>query len=150
MSDTYTANFTEIHEPGGTLFTDSRAIGTYNTAWLSMRDHQRAVFPLNVGEMAQGATLDMAIQQAQDVLGTGAKVFTPAKAITQLTAAAGDGDDLVIVEVRTEEMDVNGQFDWIRAQVIIAGGAVELALTPLRLASAYPPVPVTGWTEVVL
>jgi len=150
MSDTYTANFTEIHEPGGTFYVDSRAIGTYNTAWLSMRDHQRAVFQLVVGEMQQGATLDMAIQQAQDVLGTGAKVFTPAKAITQLTQAAGDGDDLVIVEVRTEEMDVNGQFDWIRGQVVIAGGAVEMALIPLRLASAYPPVPVTGWTEVVL
>jgi len=150
MADTYTENFTEIHEPGGTFYADSRAIGTFNTAWLSMRDHQRAVFILNVGEMQQAATLDLAIQQAQDAAGTGAKAFVPAKAITQLTQAGGDGDDLVIVEVRTEEMDVNNQFDWIRGVITIAGAAVECALTPLRLASNYPPVPVTGWTEVVL
>ena len=149
MTQAYTQNFSEVHEPGGTLYADSRTAAAYNTAWLAMTNHQRATFLLNVGEMQQGATLDLAIQQATDAAGTGAKAFTPAKAITQLTQAGGDGDDLVIVELRTEEMDVNGGFDFIRGVATVAGAAVEFSLTPLRGASNYPPVPVTVWTEVV-
>ena len=150
MTQAYTQNFNEVHEPGGTLHADSRAAAVYNTAWLAMTNHQRAIFLLDVGEMQQGATLDMAIQQATTPAGAGAVAFLPAKAITQLTQAAGDGNDLIIVELRTEEMDVDGQFDYIRAQVTVGVAAVEFTLIPLRGASNYPPVPATVWTEVVI
>ena len=146
----YTNRFTEVEElAAGTLHADSRTAATYNTTWTPMHNFQRGTVILDVGEMQQGATLDLALQQASDNAGTGAKAFTPAKAITQLTQAGGDGDDVVIIEFRTEEMDVNNQFDHVRAQLTVAGAAVECALIVLKHSANYPPVAVTQWTEVV-
>jgi hypothetical protein len=146
----YTNRYTEVEELGaGTLHADSRAAGTYNTTWTPMHNFQRAIALLDVGEMQAGATLDLAFQQASDNTGTGAKAFTPAKAITQLTQAGGDGNDVVIIEIRTEEMDVNNQFDHVRAQLIVAGAAVECTLMVWKHVANYPPVSITGLTEVV-
>ena len=150
MTQAYTYNFTEVHEPGGALVPTSRAAAVYTTTWLSMNNHQRAVFLVLTGAMAANSTVDFAVQQAQDAAGTGAKALTPAKAITQLTQAGGDGDDSVVVEIRTEELDVDGGFDYIRGVLTVAGGAVLTAVFPLRGCSNYPPVPTTGWTEIVL
>lgn len=149
MGMIYTNRYTEVEELGGVLHADSRTAATYNTAWTSMSNFQRGIVVLDVGEMQAGATLDLALQQATDATGTGAKAFTPAKAITQLTQAGGDGDDVVVVEFRTEEMDVNGQFEFVRAQVVVAAAAVECTAMLWKHAANYPPVSVTALTEVV-
>ena len=149
MTEIYTMNFTEICEPVGHLSANARAVGTYNTTWMSMANHQRATFLISVGDMGQGATLDFAVQQATAAAGTGAKALTPAKAITQLTAAGGDGDDLIAVELRTEELDVDGGFDYIRGVLTIAGDACDVAVIPFRHVANYPPVATTAWEEIV-
>jgi len=100
--------------------------------------------------MGAFATLDLAIQQATNAAGAGVVPLVPAKAITQLTQVGGDENELIIVEVRTEELDVDGGFDNIRAQVTVAGAQVQFALIPLRGCSNWPPVPVGLWTEIVL
>jgi len=150
MTQAYTHNFNEVHEPGGTLVPDLRAPGVYNTTWLSMQNHQRGVVVLLTGAQAPNATVDLALQQATDAAGTGAKAFTPAKAITQLTQVGGDDDDLCIIEFRTEEMDVDNQFDFIRAVLTVGGANSYTAVLPLRGCSNYPPVSQAAWTEVVL
>ena len=149
MATVYTQNWTETNEPVGVLNANARTAATYNTAWMSMANHQRAVFLISVGDMGQGATLDFAVQQATSVAGAGAKALTPAKAITQLTAAAGDGDDLIAVELRTEELDVDGGFAYIRGVLTIAGAAVDVAVIPLRHVPNYAPVATTVWEEIV-
>lgn len=149
MSDIYTMNFTEYAEPGGIVYPTTRQVGAYNTAWLSMRDHQRAVFIVQVGDIGAGGTVDFMLQEATDVNGTGAQAVA-GKYITQLTQAGGDGDDLVIVEIRTEEMDVNDGYDYLRGVLTVGTNTAVVGIIPLRIASNYPPVPVTGWTEIVL
>jgi len=150
MTQAYTENFSEVHEPGGVVAPAGLQIGVHNTTWLSMNNHQRAIFLIITGAMGQAGTINFAVQQAQDAAGTGAKALTPAKAITQLTQAGGDGDDNIIVEVRTEELDVDGAFDYIRGVLTVAGATCTAAVFPLRGTSNYPPVPTTGWTEIVL
>lgn len=150
MTQAYTHDFAEVHEPGGTLFPELRVPGVYNTAWLSMQNHQRGVFIILTGPQAPNSTLDFALQQATNNLGAGAKVFTPAKTITQLTQVGGDDDDLVDLEFRTEEMDVNNQFDFVRGVLTVGGANSNVAVLPLRGCSNYPPVSQAGWTEVVL
>ena len=150
MTQAYTHNFAEVHEAGGTLHSDLRVPGVYNTTWLSMQNHQRGVFIIDTGAQAPNSTVDFALQQATDNAGTGAKVFTPAKAITQLTQVGGDDDDLLIVEFRTEEMDVNNQFDFVRGVLTIGGANSYTTVIPLRGCSNYPPVSQAAWTEVVL
>lgn len=151
MSDVYTANFTEIHEPGGELYPVSRAIGVYNTAWLDMADHQRIVFLIAVGDIAAGGTVDFEVRQATSAVGANAtNIFPIAGTITITQLSAADDNSLVAVEVRTEQMDVDGGFHYLSGRLTIAGNTALTTVVPLRLGTNYPPVPVTGWTEVVI
>jgi hypothetical protein len=127
---------------------DSQAVGTHNSAYVSLQSYHRAWLVLNVGDMAVGATLDAGIQQATDTAGTGVKAII-GKTITQLTQAGGDGNDLVCIELQTEELDVDGGFDCVRFYVTIAGAAVEYSAILYGLISRFKAVPVTNWTEIV-
>ena len=142
----YTERFSEVSAILGPLYPDARAAGNYNSAWASVSTYHRQGVILIVGEMAQGATLDLIIQEAQDAAGAGVLAIA-GKAITQLTQAGGDGNDVVIIEVRSEELTPG--YDFIRAQVTVANAAVDLAVIPLGIIPRYPPVPLTNVTEVV-
>ncbi|MFO7858380.1 MAG: hypothetical protein R6V11_05590 [Ectothiorhodospiraceae bacterium] len=148
MTQAYTYQFTEVFQLGGGLVPDSYAIGIHPTGWDSMANHQRGFFHLKVGEMQGGSTVDVQIWQATDAAGAGAQIVA-GKAITQLTAAGGDGGDDVCIEIRTEEMDVADDYCYINAYVTVGGAASELAATMFLGASNYPPVPVTAWTEII-
>jgi hypothetical protein len=149
----YTAELSELMYPLAIEYADSQAIGTHNSTWVSLQNYHRAFLVINVGEMQQGATFDCAMQQARGPGGTGAKAITSsktlgAKAITQLTAAA-DGDDLVCIELQTEELDVDGGFEHVRFQVVIVGGAVEYAAVLYGCVARFKAVPTTNGTEIV-
>jgi len=148
MAGSYTERFTEGNVPLLIEYADSQAIGAHNTAYADMRNYHRAVLVANVGEMQQGATLDILLNQATDIAGTGVKAIA-GKAITQLTLAAGDSDSLVAIELRTEELDVDGGFSFVQAAVTVGGGAVEYGLVYWGIITRYAPVPVTAWTEIV-
>jgi hypothetical protein len=148
MTQAYTNRFTEVHELTG-FAVDNVAVGTYTTLnYRSMATHQRGVAIIIVGEMGVGSTVDFALVQATDVTGTGVKAIA-GKAITQLSQAAGDGNDACIIEVRTEELDVDNGFAFISAVLTVAGAASDIAVIGLSGGSNYVPVPVTNWTEVV-
>lgn len=144
----YTARFTEMVCFLDKLDPDSYDPAEYNTGCNSLQRYHRAAVVLLVGDMVQGSTLDMDIEQATDTDGTGLKAIT-GKSITQLTAADLDSNTTVVVEIRTEELDVDNAFDCINAEVTVAGAAVEFALLILGLEPRYPPVPTTTLEEVV-
>jgi len=149
MTQAFTHRFTEIQQPGGTLFPASRVANIYSTDWLDMVNHQRIVFLLSVGAMAQGSTVQLCIEQADINQANNTLLFPSGLTIctTALTAAAGDGNDLINVEVRADQMTSN--YRYLRGNLVITGGAVLTALTPLRDTSGYAPVSVAGWTEIV-
>lgn len=148
MAQTYTENFTEIHELAGATV-DTFAIGTYSAlmANRSMANYQRAVAILMVGDVAQGATVDLALWQATSAAGANAKLIA-GKAITTLTDA--DSNSVVCIEVRTEELDVDGGFAYLVGVITVAGGNVDLGIIGFLGGANYPPVPTTNWTEIVL
>jgi hypothetical protein len=146
--NSYTQRFTEDFNPLAAEYADSQAAGTHNGTWVSLQNYHRAVFVLNVGEMQAGATLDAGIQQATDTSGTGAKAIT-GKTITQLTQAGEDGDQLIAIELATEELDNTNNFDSVRFYVTIANAAVEYSAILYGFVSRFDPVPTTNWTEIV-
>jgi len=148
MSGSYTERFTEVHVPLAVQAPDGYAAGAHPTGWVNMERYHRAILVLNVGGMQQGATLDAALQQATDVAGTGAKAIA-GKAITQLAQTGGDGDDLVAIELRTEELDVNGGFSFVRVNPVVGVDVVVYSLILWGITSRYNPVPVTDWTEII-
>ena len=148
MTQAYTHKFTEVHELTG-YAVDNVAVGVYTTLlYRSMANHQRGVAIIIVGDMGAGSTVDFALMQATDNVGTGAKAIA-GKAITQLTQAGGDGNDCCIIELRTEELDVDNGFAFVGGILTVAGAASDIAVIGLSGASNYTPVPVTNWTEIV-
>jgi hypothetical protein len=127
---------------------DSFGAATRNSAWANMENYHRGWLVLIVGDMQQGATLDVLLREATDALGTGAANIA-GKAITQLTQAGGDGNDIICIELQTEEMNVPANYDFVGVQVVIAGAAVEYSYVFFACETRYAPVPVTQWTEVV-
>lgn len=140
----YTERFTEVHKLLARLHPATRG-GNVSTEWVSMRDYHRAVAIISTGYL--NATLDAAVWQATDLAGTSAKIVT-GKAITQL--AATDDEEISAIEVRTEELDVDGGFDCIRVQT--SNGAAASNVYEVLLFGTTPrfaAVGTTEWDEVV-
>jgi hypothetical protein len=117
--------------------------GGESTEWVSLQNYHRAFVEVITG--ALGGTLDVAIWQATNAAGAGAKTIT-GKAITQLTAA--DDYDKVCIELQTEELDVDGGFDHIRVQT--TSSAVNVfAVQVYGVVPRYPPGTSAGWDEIV-
>lgn len=148
MTQSYTSRFTENWELFG-ADADNYAIGVYEPlTYRHMGNHQRAVLIVHVGDMAAGATVDVELRQATTAAATDDKAIT-GKAITQLTQAGGDAGSTVVIEVRTEELDVDGGFCYIGALLTVAGNTADIGIVALAGCSNYVPVPTTNWTEIV-
>lgn len=150
----YTQRFSEGHYPLLEANSDSFGVGTRNSAYASLQDYHRAVLVVNVGDLGQAATLDAQIRQATSAAGAGVKTIadkagTGTKAITQLTQAGGDGNNLVCIELQTEELDVDGGFSFVGVQDVVAGAACEFGWILYGIASRFKPVPTTNWDEIV-
>jgi len=146
----YTQKFEEVHYVDLCVVPQVKAFGAIAyTDWYLMSNYQRGQFILMTGTMTATSTVDLSLQQ--DILGDGAsaKAFDPAKAITQLTQAGGDGDDLVGLQFRTEEMDVDGGFCYVRAGYTVGTANAAIALLFIKFIANYVPVPTTTWTELV-
>jgi len=127
---------------------DDRGAGTHNGAWVNMALYPRAIMEVFVGDMAAGATLDAGIQQATDAAGTGAKAIA-GKTITQLTQAGGDVGANVAIELQSEELDVDGGFNFVRLYTTTAVGTVIHCAALKGVGSRFKPVPTTNYTEIV-
>ena len=150
----YTERYTEDHYPLAIEYADAQAPGAHASAYVNVRDYHRLFLLINVGDMQAGATLDAVLQQATTTAGAGVKAIadkagTGFKAITQLTQAGGDGDDLVCIELQTEELDVTNLFDCVRFVITVAGAAVEYSAVLFGIISRHKPVPVTNWAEII-
>ena len=148
MTQAYTNRFTEVHRLAGFLPPQALGVGTHTYAYYNAANYQRGVLLLLVGTMGGGATLDCQIWQATSAAGANAKIVA-GKAITQLTQAAGDGNDAVAIELRTEELDVDGGFSFVSAIVTVGGAAVNASVVALAGCANYVPVPTAVWTEIV-
>jgi len=138
----YTERWTEVCYPLAEINPASYT-QPQDTDYVSLANYHRAVVVMHMGAML--GTQDLALYQATDTLGTGAKAIT-GKSITQLTAA--DDNARVAIELQTEELDVDGGFDCIAA-CTTPGGANIFELTIYGIIPRFPPVPTTNWDEVV-
>lgn len=148
MTGSYTETFYETHCPLAKLNPASQTV-EQNTSRVNVGNYHRFGILLSVGAMAGGATLDMDIEQHNAAAGGTTKNIT-GKSITQLTQAGGDGNCLVWVEVQCEELDVDGGFHWVSAEVTPANAAVIFGVVVFGYIPRFPPVPVTGWAETVV
>lgn len=143
----YTERWSEVNEVLAHIPADSETVEV-NSGYVYMGTKHRGVILISVGDMAAGATLDADLEQAQDAAGTGAKAIT-GKSITQLTQAGGDGNQVVIIELRSEELDPDNGFEYINLEITPAVGAVEFAAFILGTVPRYKAVSTTNVAEIV-
>ena len=111
--------------------------------WLSMKDYSRATFYVEIATFDSGDDLDECrIQQATDSSGTSAKdLTTDGSGLNYDSDNPVDADgDFVIIEIRGEDMDVDGGFDHIRGYVAEGGnsGVDNVMGVLIRYGSAHP------------
>ena len=129
---------------------DSYTNAVYNDAHVNVANYHRLWFVMQVGEMQATSTIDVQLYQATQVADAGGDTKVIAgKTITQLTQAAGDGDQIVCIEVQSEEFDVDGKFDNISVRLTVGTAASELAYVLYGLAGRFKAVPTTNWEEIV-
>jgi len=150
----YTARLSELMYPLAIEYADAMGVGANASAYVNVALYHRLFLVVNVGAMGGGATLDAVLQQATTVAGAGVKAILAKnqvtnKAITQLTQAGGDGDDLVCIELQTEELDVTNLFDCVRFVITVAGAPVEYSAILYGCESRHMAVPTANWTEII-
>lgn len=145
---TYTARFSELHYPLVIAYSDSVGAGTHTSSYVSLANYHRAILVANIGDMGTNATLDIHLRQATTTAAGTEKAIT-GKAITQLTQAGGDGDDIVCIELQTEELDVDGGYDCVAVRDIVADAAVEFGYILYGIVPRFAPTATTNWTEIV-
>ena len=144
----YTNRFSEEVVPLANHYPGVRQVATHVSDWVLMSKYHRAFFYLAVGAMGGSSTLNAKLQQASSASGTGVKDIT-GKAIEALTGAGSDANSLVGIELRTEELDVNGGFEYVRFSVTIGVADCTYAATLFGLHSRYEPVATTAYDEIV-
>lgn len=148
----YTARFSELHYPLDYEHADSLAVGTHlggaNGPWILIEDYHRLAVVIDLGDMTAGASFDFDVRQATSTLGAGDKAIT-GKAITQLLQADGDGNDLMCIEIQSEELDVTGGFCYVECRCIVGGAACEAFWVLLGIEPRFMPTATTNWTEIV-
>lgn len=148
------ADFTERFSEVACLLYNLAPVSVSNgaeafTSYVSLANYHRAAIIIHTGVMASNATLDAVVHQATDTSGSSPKHLSPSKAITQLTQAGSDSNKDVIIEVRTEELDVAGGFDCIALGYTVGTAATLLSIEIYGLVPRFAPVDVTAWDEVV-
>ena len=140
----YCEEFSEVHKVLDHIEPASHA-GGLSTNWCDMSTYHRAFVLIECGSIV--TTLDVAVWQATDQTGAGAKAVT-SKSITQL--AGGDDNALVGIELRTEELDVTNGFNWIRVQTDNGGGGGNTySVVLFGIVTRYAPVGHTEFDEIV-
>lgn len=144
----YTQEFTEVHDVLATLapVAANSAVGAHSTGYVSLADYHRAFVFMQAGVPALGATLDLALWEAQDTAGTGAQAIA-GKAITQFTAA--DTGEYVGIELRTPELDVTNNYNCVAAIATVGTGTYTYELVLFGIVARYEPAGITDFAEVV-
>lgn len=145
----YTEQFTEVVDFLATLkpTAANAAVGTHNSGYVSLADYHRAFVYVALGEAGQGATIDIAITEATDALGTGATPLLTIAAATKNPAqiVAADAGGHVGIEVRSPELDVSNLYGFINVAVTVTGNTYYYDLVIFGIVSRYEPVGVTDF-----
>lgn len=112
-----------------TLDPVSQAAATVTTGWVDASKFEQLLALIKTGVLGASATLDAKLQQATSSGGAGAKDIT-GKALTQIVKATGDSKQAMI-NLKPEELDVNGGFRWVRLSVTVGTAASLIDATLL-------------------
>lgn len=116
----------------------SLTANTYYSDWILADDFEQYMGVVLVGAIATNGTCDIALSQATDGSGTGAKDIT-GKAAVQLTQAGTDSNKQIVLQCRQDELDLAGGFRYIAVEVVTAVAATIAGACLLGFNPTYGP-----------
>lgn len=126
----------------------SQSATTVVSTYVPMKDVDALLAVLETGVLGTSATVDAKLVQATDASGTSSKDIT-GKAITQLVKASNDNDQ-VMLNCRSDELDVNNGFTHVALSVTVGTAACLIAAQLFGFYGRYQPVDqVASVVEVV-
>jgi hypothetical protein len=142
----YTEQFSEVHELLANISPQAAngAVGEHNTGYFFAGNHHRFIIMLTNGEPGGASTIDVDVEEATTAAGAGAQNIV--KVVAQQVAA--DAGETTLIELRTEEMDVNNDYDWLNVEVIVAVNTYTYDLKVFGVVPRFAPASVTGITVV--
>ena len=148
----YTERFTEVHVPlakvAPAVYSPAgEVIGSY----VSLANYHRAALVIHLGAIAATGTMLVRLLQATNTSGGSAKGIPTTATQDKITSALVDGDDagIVVIELRTEELDVDGGFDCVAIGYDVDTDTVAFSAILYGIETRFAPVPSTGYNEIV-
>ena len=125
----------------------SQAAATVTTGWIKADKFHEFMAVITTGVLGASATVDAKFQQANTSGGGGAKDVT-SKAITQLVKASNDNNE-VVMNLRTQELDVEGGFAWFRLSLTVGTAASLVSAVVMGLVPRFAPASDSNKATVV-
>lgn len=99
----------------------SQGAGSVSTGWVDAGVYDTLHAVVAAGVLGTAATLDAKLEQATTAGGAGVKDVT-GKTVTQLVKATDD-NKVATINVRSEELDVNGGYRFVRLTLTVGAAA---------------------------
>lgn len=115
--------YTELFTEGACVLAHLHPVSSaaeQNTGYFSLANYHRCVILINCGVL--GGDLDVDIEQGTNTAGSGATSFDTAS--KDMTIHNADDNTLNAIEIRTEEMDVDGGFSCLNVEITAAGASI--------------------------
>lgn len=146
---TVSENFSEIHEVLATLAptTANGTVAAHETGYFDMAEFHRVFVFIQVGEPgAAGSTIDITINEATDLDGTGEQAIA---ALAPAQIDNGDTGGYVGIEIRQEDLTQYDNYHCINIVATVGTNTYTYSLEAWGYVARYDPADVTGYTELV-
>src|SRR5512139_995221 len=148
----YTERFSEVHYPLVTVppAVKSPAAAQVST-YVSLANYHRAVCVVQTGAIAATSTCVIQLLQASTSAGAGSKgiptTVGQTKTTTSLTTA--DANSVIVIELRTEELDVANGFEHVAVSRDVDTDTVALGIILYGIEPRFRPVATANYNEIV-
>lgn len=141
----YTERFSEVHDLLACINPASYQ-SEQNTGYVSLKNYHRLAIVCHAGVLGQDVDFD--IEAAQDTSGTGAGSFDSGSKNFTWTATTDD-NARTIIEIRPEELDIDGNDCCINVEATPAGASAIFCVQVWGIEPRFAPVPTTLLDAVV-
>jgi hypothetical protein len=124
----YEAKGSELVGLMGDIPPQAKTVGSATSGWIDIGEAHRILALIMIGAIPSGspaATVDAKLQQATSSGGANAKDITGA-AIVQHVYASGT-DKQALINVASEQLDVNGGFNYVQLSITVGGATTPIA-----------------------
>ena len=132
----------------GVIDPDAYNAAAYSTGWIDAGLYEGLLAMVAVGDMQANSTVDAKLEQATSAAGAGAKDVS-GKAITQLTQAGTDDNKQALINMKSEDLDTNNGFHFVRLTVTVAVAASDMGAVLFGSDARYTPTHAATVDEVV-